>query len=120
MATGTITKVLNESSGNSTSGYCKMPDGTLIQWGRINVSGVAIQNTWGSLFESASQPSGVTFAIPFVEYPSCSATANLSPSAWLEGLSTSKTGISNYFLVRPTSVASATGHIDWIAIGRWK
>lgn len=116
MASGTITNFASSSG----SGYCKMSDGTLIQWGRINVSNVAIQNTWGALYESGSQTSGVTFPIPFVGYPACSATANMSPSAWIEGLSASTTGLSNFFLARPTSVSAASGHIDWIAVGRWK
>lgn len=112
---------LNDS-GVSASGvnYCKMPDGTLIQWGRLTVSNVAIQNVWGSLFESGQQMTDVTFPIAFVGSPACSATANISPSAWIEGLNSSTTGLTSYFLVRPTSVASATGHVDWIAVGRWK
>lgn len=33
MATSTIEKVTNDSGTNSNGNYCKMPDGTLIQWG---------------------------------------------------------------------------------------
>lgn len=116
MASGTIKNFANDSD----AGYCKMPDGTLIQWGRINVSNVPISNTWGSLFESGRQDSGVTFPVAFVGDPSCVATANMSPAAWIEGLSASTTGLGSFFLTRPTSVSASSGHIDWQAIGRWK
>lgn len=116
----TLQKLKALPQNESGPGYCKMPDGTLIQWGRINLSNVPISNAWGALYESGSQPSGVTFPIPFVEYPACSATANMSPAAWIEGMSASYTSLGNFFLVRPTSVASSSGHVDWIAVGRWK
>ena len=49
MATGTMEKVTN----NSGSGYCKMPDGTLIQWSDITI-------------EANASNVQITFEIPFI------------------------------------------------------
>lgn len=112
---------LNDS-GVSESGvhYCKMPDGTLIQWGEIAVTDVAIANAWGSLYESVSQQSGVVFPIAFVGSPSVIAFASTTPTSWLENMGYDSTRLGTYYLVRATSTATTSGFISWIAIGRWK
>ena len=115
-----VLKFEHGGKNDSGVGYCKMMDGTLIQWGRITVTSVPIKKAWGSLYESASLDSGVTFQIPFIDDPSVSATANVTPGAWIEGLNAVETNIGHFYLVLPVSTESASGHIDWIAIGRWK
>lgn len=116
MASGTIKNFANDSG----TGYCKMPDGTLIQWGRITVSDVPITNTWGALYESPAQSSGVVFPIPFIDTPCVVATAKLGPAAWLEYITSDREGLGTFYLVRPTSVTATNGHIHWQAVGRWK
>lgn len=112
---------LNDS-GVSESGvhYCKMPDGTLIQWGRITVTGVPIKNAWGALYESPIQSSGVVFPIPFIAAPCVVALADVGPAAWLEHITSNSEGLSSFYLVRATSVEATNGTIHWQAIGRWK
>ena len=104
----------------SASGYIMTPDGTAICWGRITVSNIAITTAWGSLYESALQSTNINYPITFVGSPSVTANANVSPTAWIETLNSTDTGIAGYYLVRPTATDSTSGKISWIAIGRWK
>lgn len=114
--TGAVTTPQNDSG----TGYCKMPDGTLIQWGRIVVNNVPITNAWGAVYESSIQSSGVVFPITFVETPCVVAFANVSPTAWLENIGSDATRLGSYYLVRPTTSNASSGYISWMAIGRWK
>lgn len=112
---------LNESGVSSNGiGYCKMPDGTLIQWGRISVNNVPITNAWGALYESPIQSSDVIFPIPFIDAPCVVALADVGPAAWLEHITSNREGLSTFYLVRATSVQATNGSIHWQAIGRWK
>lgn len=47
MATSTIKQTMNESN----SSYCKMPDGTLIQWGALSIAGNATFGRHGYVFD---------------------------------------------------------------------
>lgn len=116
MASGTIKNFANDSG----TGYCKMPDGTLIQWGRISVNNVPITDAWGALYESPIQRSGVVFPIPFINEPCVVASATVSPTAWLENLNSDREGLASFYLVRPTSTSGTNGYVNWQAIGRWK
>lgn len=115
-----VLKFEHGGKNDSGVGYCKMMDGTLIQWGRITVTDVAITKAWGALYESPTISSGVVFQIPFIASPTVAATANVTPGAWIEGLNADTERIGNFYLVLPVSSTSSSGHIDWIAIGRWK
>lgn len=116
MASGIIEKLSNDSD----NGYCKMPDGTLIQWGIYAVNGVAIDRPWGQIFESAIQDMDFSFPIPFIALPAVTASARTSPTSWLETLGASTSKLNTFYLNRPTVAASVSGVISWLAIGRWK
>ena len=106
MATESIKKVSNDSA----SGYCRMPDGTLIEWGSFSVSIGA--NTY---IESE-----LAFPIEFYNAPSLA----LTPQIWSNPADYS-------WVVRSASQSNPTLRLGnrgsattvkwlWIAIGRWK
>lgn len=94
MATSEINKVMNDS----TSNYCKMPDGTLIHWG----SGTA--DSAGSL--------ALTFSPAFNAIPSITA----SNDGW-NPVACGFAGLGNSY---GTLRTSANTKVYWQAIGRWK
>lgn len=58
MATSTIQQVIsNSEQQQSGTGYCKMPDGTLIQWGILNVGDIEANSTGAGTF---------TFPVAFI------------------------------------------------------
>lgn len=94
MATSTIPQVIN----NSGSGYCKMPDGTMVMYGTVLCnSGSATDVSFGSNFNS--EPSAFTSYIG-----SANVTVHIT--------SCDKNGMS--------ITVSATSYIKWLAMGRWK
>ena len=82
MATGTIIKD-TPVSGN---GYYKMPDGTLIQWGKINISSVAIDKTWGQIYESARMTADQDFPVKFTVEPCLTAFSFTVPASFVESV----------------------------------
>ena len=98
MASGTI----QISTNDSASTYCKMPDGTLIQWGAVTIpSGVSVVE--------------IKFGYSFVD-----TNYSLTLASYQNGISTnisSKEAGRGYVGRTP---ATATNSMDWIAIGRWK
>ena len=97
MASGTIQITTNET----TSGSCKMPDGTLIQWGTVTVpSGSYIETvTFAKAFANTNYT--VTFGVYDAIEPS---------------INTKYTG--GCRIGRTPNTAS--NNIEWQAIGRWK
>lgn len=109
MAHGTIEKVTNDSD----NGYCKMPDGTLLQWGSAGGGGAS-----GT---SANFP--VTFGISFTKAPYIAFGTYNDSSGHYDNISTSYFNLTQSgFTVRLSRPSS--GYIGavvrWIAIGRWK
>lgn len=115
MASGIIQKVIPDS-GNS---YCKMPDGTLIQWGYSNPT-----------YANANIAlSSVTFPIAFIAQPVVSLTVGdsqntqqeLPANAKIRSITASKFDISYQ---DPAGNFQSDGSyikpIYWLAIGRWK
>lgn len=108
---------------DSGANYCKLPDGTLIQWGTISVGPVNVDTAWGSGYESAEiSITGQTFQVPFISTPTLFLRLRVSPVAFLEDqINASATGMSGTFhLARPSIGHNCTGSIFWLAIGRWK
>lgn len=108
MATqGDIAQVTN----NSDSNYCKMPDGTLIQWGIANVYTVG-----------TTKDVQVTMPIPFTSTYTVVANGQVGSDT---------TNYEVIIVIQPNSASQFTAHIRnttsnytrqiyWLAIGRWK
>lgn len=113
MATSMVKKVTNTSS----SGYCKMPDGTLIQWrtvGQITFSNEAIKEG--------------TFTLPVSfannEYKIVGGAVSTSVNAYLlrVGVYPTSGNVVSYSIGSGTGEAISANNrgFTWIAVGRWK
>ena len=110
MATSTII----QSSNNSTSEYCKMPDGTLICFGQITftaVSNTGIQTVSTDFPHAFINTPVITLtmhdseqAYDFIEYPICS----------------TNTTASKLYVSTKRLQTKYNWKCNYIAIGRWK
>lgn len=114
---------LNSLKSESGNGYCKMPDGTLIQWG--NSANLAFNITTSisgtGMFRGSYQ---INFPISF-----SSATYVISGSSqYSTGLSfpfgAPYSGMvasyASVYIYNDTSKSGNEGRINWLAVGRWK
>ena len=106
--------VIKQMSNNSGSGYCRMPDGTLICWGSTNISVSANSRTAKSVGTET-----------FISKPAVTATIQTYGISG-NGSTTFAINVSNItttsitILVGNTASTSANLDVDYIAIGRWK
>ena len=113
MAQGDIKQVTNNSGKSNNIYYCKMPDGTLIQWGKGTISG-------GS--------GSVTFTLPvsFVDtaYAVVASPDIVTSSSGVYGTGatfpTQITAVNQVRVHRSNSSATYDNYVYFIAIGRWK
>ena len=104
---------INQTWNNSGDGYCKMPDGTLMQWGRFEVEIPA--NSYAE--------KNVQYPIQF--YSTYPPQTVATVRAWDDPRTFSviqRSGDHNDTTFRIGSEASVskTININWFAIGRWK
>ena len=110
MATSTIKQVTNNSGAN----YCKMPDGTLIQWG-----------TFSSALDIAANTTGedtITFPTSFASFdfvPIFSVQSG-APAARQVGVKSRTSASVSVFIQNIFTGTWSHPTIYWIAIGRWK
>ena len=96
----------------SGSNYCKLPDGTLMCWGRVRISNIATKTT---------EYTTVSFPVPFLEVPSVivSLYNTTRPDLFM-----SVAGVTSASAVRIYiyNGHSSTQNLDaaWVATGRWK
>lgn len=104
MAAGSIKKVSNDSASN----YCKMPDGTLIQWGQGN-----IQTTAGS---SVNKTINFSQAFNNVNYIAIGLNPNTGDPITMTASAYTDTSMR----VNVKDIATTTRYFTWFVIGRWK
>ena len=106
------------SQGSAGSNYTRLPDGTQICWGRVNLA-VTFTNTWGQIFYG-DVDNPVTFPVPFVSTPSISVAHGGSGSSFSPmTIKASATAITQIQLARGTAVSGETS-VQWLAVGKWK
>lgn len=114
MASGIIKKLSNDSA----NGYCKFPDGTLIQWGSTttSASGMTQIAPSGIYYGKAS----IAFPIEFVEKPIVVGSTKYSTGHQVPaGFEGSTTGaLVWYYEFYERSGPQLV--IRWVATGRWK
>ena len=118
MASGVIQKT-NVDGG---TGYTKLPDGTLIQWGKYSVhsgSFAAVSGT-GIYYLNIS----FNFPIPFVGNPIVTGTSRYStgfalPVGFNNASATTAVGYAYDFSPR-TPTTQVPLIIEWQAVGKWK
>lgn len=116
----TIAEAINENKVEGGSGYCKLPDGTLINYKIVHAEGVAMTNPWGSMFESTSAIEFGNWAQPFINDSIATSLMVSGAAATPEahnGVTATSAGRS--FLYRPNS-STGDVYIHVIGIGRWK
>lgn len=104
--------IIQQQTNNSDSNYCKMPDGTLIQWGRAYSDSAGIID--------------VTYNVSFVNpaaYVVCNGYGSLTNMAVSIKIKTY--GTTNFSAVvnaiENNGVRALSDNVvQWIAIGRWK
>jgi hypothetical protein len=105
MATGTSKKVTNDSG----SGYCKMPDGTLIQFGYASI----LAERLFLLLKFPTQFVNNSYA--FTATPEFRDTRDV----WMTYYDNSSNPTGSIYVYRNTALSTAQ-NFSWIAIGRWK
>lgn len=117
MATSTIEKVTN----NSGTGYCKMPDGTLIVYGQNAISPRSETGTQrGSLYQYVCD-TNITFPQSFIADPYVCVTKLNGTSGMIGWVSNSRTALTGVdFFCFGSPIDNASFIINWFAIGRWK
>ncbi|MDO4974145.1 MAG: DUF859 family phage minor structural protein [Eubacteriales bacterium] len=100
--------------GQSGTGYTKLPDGTLIQWGTLN---------WGhDVAANSTEVKGVGFPVAFVSTAyAVSVTVNNTsvPAKRVACVGTKATTWMN-INTQENYGAAWTPYVDWVAVGRWK
>lgn len=111
------TDTLLPESAQSGSGYCKMADGTLMQWGYSIFPAQAVGNQYLS----------VTFPVAFTARPAVTVSPHdtLNFYTYMSNLTVSATSgyVTNgttLWLYAKRLNASAAWGVSWIAVGRWK
>lgn len=114
---GASHELLEMSDFVSGTGYCKMPDGTMMCWGQ-KTSSANSSTQWGTGYAANFDP--ITFPQTFIAAPSATITVSGTASFAIVSASVGTTGISNIQAFRPGTFPSSTFAYNWIAIGRWK
>ena len=106
---------------NSGVNYCKMPDGTLLCWGRtdtIQLSDLTPKSGNGYTYYEAAL--NISFAVPFVARPYLIVSksgGSIATVVWQNWTAEKITEIDFATVGEATSTQVSA---DWIAIGRWK
>ena len=121
---GSVHQVLELSDFDSANGHCKMPDGTLIQWGSIIIEQGSTVQYVGQTYQ---MPVSLSLPIPFVDtnYRVFGSSKFASGGAIAIGHDVSQSTESSAYLrawdyTSRTLSSSAILKIWWIAIGRWR
>lgn len=118
MAISILRDTIGTISTNDGISYDKSPDGTLIQWGRANV-------TTNSTTNNGYIPYGgdvtITFPVPFVgDLPILMATPLESAGYWNGGTRGTAPTLTQAVVGIGGDVNNTTKTLCWMAIGRWK
>ena len=105
MAAGKTDKVTNDSSAGSGSGYCKMPDGTLIQWGSVIVP-------------IGSYTANISLPVPLYKLQDSSITLTPLQTGTDFNINYSDSSTSSIRIGRTPNTSDSVYY--WIALGRWK
>ena len=104
---------VEENRIESSTNYCKMPDGTLIQWGKVSITTGTAAVPFGYRGVAA-----VTFAMTFVSLPAVITSPEDDGGYWNSGSNTITN--TSFTASMAGNLQSVTKNVDWIAIGRWK
>ena len=100
-------------NNNSGTGYCKMPDGTLIQWGIVTAA----------LPASGEDTETIGLANSYITTPIISLLQSVIDADWckdyvISASNVSTTGFS--IRIKNKTTTAGTYTFNWITIGCWK
>ena len=107
-----MNSIIQQQTNDSNSNYCKMPDGTLIQWGLESVT----PTLTGGVF-TYSGGKQITFSIPYIQTPIGVTCPVENGGYWNTGATTISTTQFSLWIAGNNQTAHDAA---WIAIGRWK
>lgn len=108
-----------QSGNNENGSYIKYVDGTMICYKNVTVT-AAINNAWGSVYETSNSVSFGNFPETFISAPIVTVQPT-GTGCWVEGLNdTSTTQVGNSYLARAVDTSSRNYSFNIIAIGKWK
>ena len=104
----------NQTWNNSENSYIKTPDGTLIQWGSVNITPTNPGNPF-----PYSGGKNVTFGIPFLQgtTPIVVTSPVENGGYWNSGAINISSTLCHIIIAGNTQAEKTA---NWIAIGRWK
>lgn len=97
------TKIL-DSFNQSGSDYCKLPDGTMIQWGHTSVSNLTTNVTMSASFKDTS-----SYKVQITLLANTNDARNVTYVSYL--------GVNNFSFGTNSSTNNGA---NWLAIGKWK
>ena len=109
---------LNASYFHTTNpSYCKMPDGTLIQWGRVKIT-----TGTGSAPLGYTGSATVSFPIPFKNkaIPVVITSPEENAGYWNSSVSYNGIGYTQCTIMLAGDQSSTERQVLWMAIGCWK
>ena len=119
MASGTIPQISNDTGYDSQTGihWCKMPDGTLIQWGKLT----------GINFSNATMVEGeISLPVSYngTGYSVTANAASTSNNDYIMRVACNASSANKFAWTMGSGSGSAitvnNRQINWIAVGRWK
>ena len=109
-----------ESGSSQWGNYQKYEDGTLIQWGKMEVT-QAIQTANGSTgFYRTANPTYSEYAIPFLDGSTPSLVLTPQSAINLTYINNYDSNMFVFYALSSYSSPSATRYVNWVAIGKWK
>lgn len=105
----------------SGDGYCKLPGGTLLCWGRtdtIELSGLTPRRGNGYTYYEAAQ--NISFPVAFVAKPYLLISKSVGSIAAIVWYSWTAEKITEIDFATIGEATSTKVSADWVAIGRWK
>lgn len=124
MATSILPQVTNESGSNSYGNYCKMPDGTMIQWGNFTMNSTSEMTQIGSSGIYVSPGFNKTLPVNFVgDYvvtgTSRYSTGHIVPLGCNMSQNADRFNVMIYDFYK-RSLNDGLFVVYWQAVGRWK
>ena len=108
-----------ERGADGANNYCKLSDGTLMQWGLASQTPTNPRSWGGTLY--LADFTAINFPVAFVSTPVVEVTPNSSSySMWPVTIGANANSISKLQFARSTAFDNLNYVFGWFAIGRWK
>ena len=112
---------INQTWNNSDTGYCKMPDGTLMQWGWLQRTVASSGSQWSGTDFYYVAYGDIDFPISFVGSVYVSLTPGRQNSFFVINSGSEASKIKDIYIAKPSAFSTSVEYaMFWTAFGRWK